>query len=172
MKSTNNTKPIFTITRALPKQCAACDRFTDYVEQKLKSRLSKDSRFTVIDIVRSNEGDFSLAGDKNTSLHPDFHKFITWWPNFIIFNPDSWYDHSKPLTGYIYGGYMNYTDMTPKETPGEYDIKSADTIMSWAEGVLALGTFHKNRQIRYRPYIDSWNRSPMRYGRGYDSDYQ
>lgn len=169
-------KPIFAIVRALPGQCPACDKYSSETDSDLRARLAKDGRFTIVDIIRVEDEDrtmvsYHVADNRNVKMHPDFKKFVLWWPNIIIFAADGWYNHDHPLVGFLHGGEMDYQTMTPNEIAGEYKIYYAEEVIKWAERILVDNTveFKTSKRIVYRTNNISWGQPMNKKKPGFDS---
>lgn len=159
-------KSIFVIVVKPKDLCHYCDVYKANQHDKLIDLIEKDRRidYIYLEAVKTPQEKhlIYLDGEKYISPHLYEEIYGKWYPNFMLFTKESWFNPNKELKGYIYGGDPIINDkgvLDLKEIPGEYDTR-AENIMQWIIDKLDTPIFNSKRIIKYKQHTTD-NRNAM-----------
>lgn len=116
----------FTFVSVLSKTCSHCKNFKDTSLTTLKNRVKLIPGINRKEYIEVSN--LASAFDES-KYHPDFSRFITWFPTFIIFTTESWEAHDKELIGKVMGGNITDNKMT-LSNKAEFSANPVD-ITNW-----------------------------------------
>lgn len=141
----SDNRPILVIATA--EGCSGCDSFKNSTRNTLLQNLRKTNR---LNIIEYNHPSVSPIESAPPEFHPQFGKWVGWFPCFLLYNNNSWINHLQPLKGSVYGGIYQNTGVTQ-------DVSSppatSDNIINWI-----------NRELTSDRYNNTSNHEPVYTG--------
>ncbi len=135
-------KHVFVILTA--GDCYHCQTFKDKYLDELRREITERNlaRLIYLDVDSTNHV-FS------TDFHPDFSKYISWYPTFLLFEQNSWLNHKSSLKGSVMNGEFINDDLN-LITKYAIDTKG---ILNWLNDELLNNRLFKKKVTSKKPTI-------------------
>lgn len=114
---------IFTAT-----SCGACIKYKKIFRDDVLNKLISEGKVSIIEI---NFPTFNVV--LGPEYHPQLKKYIGWFPEFVLFTNESWYNYSTDLIGYIMGGRIVNGEAKPEKPIAP----NAENVSNWINRTIA-----------------------------------